>query len=603
MTNQELNSYIKHYLENDKTHSAIMLTGDWGSGKSYYIQHELIPFLNSNAVNRCVTVSLYGLSDLSEISKSIYLELKGKNKPVKRFRSFIDKILKKRSKEIVAYGKIAGVTLLKGLFNRGGLELNAPDKVMEELYQSIDLSGKLLIIEDAERSKIQMSDLLGYINSLVETDSVKVLVVANEDAILNYEESEPDKEGKTQKLPTPETAEYLKTKEKTISDTIIFEGNQEDAIRNIIKAFKNEKLSRYDNEESIHEISVLLGLFHCRNLRTFTYACQKISDILDLLDRDCEAEQIDCIFHSVLKLSCQIKTGVFPEWTSSGQLSMDLSSRNYPLYRFCYDYIRWQIFNPDTVEKAFAEHKKFKLYDTDSGRQDEDLRVLGNYYIQPEDVVLNTLKNIELRLDNAEDIPFYTYGQLAIYLVKLHTVLDFDYGNCKRKMVENIRGRSDNVDGEILFLFGDDLFSEEERVQYKQFQAEVVASLNEKPDNIYGFQYSPDELSAYYKSIATDCANIKYGRVFISRFDVDKLIDMFVDCNAEQIHNFRGILFAVYRNAAKKSFVEADVTTMHELQYKLNVALNSERFSKDRIVLLQIKYLIDNLKSFTEQIA
>jgi len=93
MTNHELNSYIKHYLENDKTHSAIMLTGDWGSGKSYYIQHELIPFLNSNNVDRCVTVSLYGLSDLSEISKSVFLELKAKNKPLKRFRSFLERIL------------------------------------------------------------------------------------------------------------------------------------------------------------------------------------------------------------------------------------------------------------------------------------------------------------------------------------------------------------------------------------------------------------------------------------------------------------------------------------------------------------------------------
>ena len=65
MTNYELNKYIRHYLENDKTHSAIMLTGEWGSGKSYYIQHELIPFLNNDGPSRCVTVSLYGLSDIS----------------------------------------------------------------------------------------------------------------------------------------------------------------------------------------------------------------------------------------------------------------------------------------------------------------------------------------------------------------------------------------------------------------------------------------------------------------------------------------------------------------------------------------------------------
>ena len=45
MTNEELNSYILHYLTKDKTNSAIMLTGDWGTGKSYYIQHSLKPFL------------------------------------------------------------------------------------------------------------------------------------------------------------------------------------------------------------------------------------------------------------------------------------------------------------------------------------------------------------------------------------------------------------------------------------------------------------------------------------------------------------------------------------------------------------------------------
>lgn len=34
MTIDEMNKYILHYLKADKTHSAIMLTGAWGSGKS-----------------------------------------------------------------------------------------------------------------------------------------------------------------------------------------------------------------------------------------------------------------------------------------------------------------------------------------------------------------------------------------------------------------------------------------------------------------------------------------------------------------------------------------------------------------------------------------
>lgn len=52
-----------------------MLTGEWGSGKSYYIENELVPFLKEKKAT-AVVVSLYGLSDISTISKSIYMELR-----------------------------------------------------------------------------------------------------------------------------------------------------------------------------------------------------------------------------------------------------------------------------------------------------------------------------------------------------------------------------------------------------------------------------------------------------------------------------------------------------------------------------------------------
>ena len=74
METLELTDHIKNYLENDKTRSAIMLTGPWGCGKSYYIQNTLIPALIKDNVSRCIVVSLYGLKNLESLSKNIYLE-------------------------------------------------------------------------------------------------------------------------------------------------------------------------------------------------------------------------------------------------------------------------------------------------------------------------------------------------------------------------------------------------------------------------------------------------------------------------------------------------------------------------------------------------
>ncbi len=75
MTTNEYNSYIKNYLENDKTQSAIMLTAPWGTGKSYYIRNDLSRFLEENKLSYAI-VSAYGLSSIADINKELFLEIK-----------------------------------------------------------------------------------------------------------------------------------------------------------------------------------------------------------------------------------------------------------------------------------------------------------------------------------------------------------------------------------------------------------------------------------------------------------------------------------------------------------------------------------------------
>lgn len=58
MTNTELTKFIGHYIEHDKTRSAIMLTAPWGAGKSYYIQNELIRSLKDTHVLLCLFTDL-----------------------------------------------------------------------------------------------------------------------------------------------------------------------------------------------------------------------------------------------------------------------------------------------------------------------------------------------------------------------------------------------------------------------------------------------------------------------------------------------------------------------------------------------------------------
>lgn len=77
MNQNELNEYLRRYLEKDKTQSAVMLSAPWGTGKSYYINNVLVPYLNA-CDKKVIVVSLYGLKDIKDISKSIFLETKFK---------------------------------------------------------------------------------------------------------------------------------------------------------------------------------------------------------------------------------------------------------------------------------------------------------------------------------------------------------------------------------------------------------------------------------------------------------------------------------------------------------------------------------------------
>lgn len=591
MTNSELNEYILHYLKEDRTKSAIMLTAGWGTGKSYYIQNELIPFLNAeeNGNHPCIVVSLYGLTSVNEISKSLYME--------SRF-----KFLTKGS-EGMATGKFAVKTVVKGITSFLGVDFSKTEEELQGLYQSVDLSGKLIILEDIERSGINILELLGYVYNLVEEDGVKVLLVANEDEIIKYHYSKPDEHGKTYKIFDEDTAAYLETKEKTVSDTISYCGDINTAISNIILSFENEILSRFATEDQIDDIVTMMTLRENLNLRSFLFACQKISDIYNKLGT-IEEETARTIFFSVLSLSMQIKSGYFPDWDGTDLISIKLGFGNSPLYRFCYDYIRWQEFDNDKVQPAFDAHKKLRLYDKHAeSTYDVDLNILFNYYTHPEIEILTALKNVENRLGNSEDIPIYCYSRLAYCFVVCHTILAFDYTSCRGKMVSNMKQHGKEIDSEILFLNRFEFENEYEKQRFLDF----IQTLREAADTsayvAFDFSYKPEDISSFYNYVVKNGAQATAGHSFISKFDSDKLVNMFFTCTPEQLNNWRGILFAIYRHATKADFLETDRLFMEELIGKINSILPQKHNTMDKILLLQMKSLLKNLGMFIDQLS
>lgn len=274
MTYDEMNSFILNYVNNDKTGRAIMLSGEWGSGKSYYIKNTLKPFIEDKD-RQCVVVSLYGLSSLSEISKAIYIEL----------RTVIKSPTSEVGNTLKIAGKIIGKTIFNGLVSMIGFDIgNIEEKDLQSVYESVNLTNKLIILEDIERTQIDMIELLGYINNMCENDGAKVLLVTNESEFLTtYEKT--DDEGKSIKYYTDSALAYKRAKEKTIGDTIYFVCDYENTIQHIIKSF-GVFLQKYSSSECVADIRDIFYLMSSHNLRAFIYCCQKVEEILIYLSNN-----------------------------------------------------------------------------------------------------------------------------------------------------------------------------------------------------------------------------------------------------------------------------------------------------------------------------
>lgn len=592
MTEMELNSYIKHYLEEDKTHTAIMLTGEWGSGKTYYVENVLAPFLKKdNDKNGCIIISLYGLENISDISKSIYMELRMK-------------ALEKKS-EVKATGKLIAKTIVKGAAGIFGIDINMSENDLQSLYSSIDLSEKLLIFEDLERSNIELTKLLGYINNLVERDGVKVLLVANENEILNMttaSSKNSDKEDKPKSIPE-NIQKYLRIKEKTISDTICFESDYYQAIKNIVGIFDNKKINKIIDEDSdvIEELaSMVRGECH-RNLRTFIFATQKAVDVFNIMEENYDKDFLKCIYFGIISFSSKIKKGKVPVWQGTEYISTLLGTNRNPLFKFCYDYIRWQKIEVDEISKARDAYEEMKLYDRKADRSDKDLQKLYSYYVRTENEVKEVLKNIENRLKDAKDIGFYNYGKLASYLISVSHAIEFDYSKCKERMIQNIRGKGDSIRSDLLFL-PIYVFEEKEKEELEIFWGQISESMNIR-NSQNDFSYNPDEIANLYNYVINEEQRLRKEHEFLSRYNVNRIVEMLFHASAKQIDDFRGVLLAVYEYARKADFIDADVNAMKEILELVQGKINSQDYEIDKIQVQQLNWLCRNLKTFISQMS
>ena len=246
---------INRYISSNETVGAMMVTGNWGSGKSCLVK-QIADEQNKSEEKEyaMVEVSLFGIDSIDTLTKMV-------NKSV----CSVIALSKNDDKTKERTGKLFGV--LKTLTN----ELKEASKVVDgfdkiinlnpfdfiELSDTVTFLGEtsprrlVLIFDDFERCDCPITSLLGVINEYTENKGIKTIIVSDEKKI--------------------EDEVYTEFKEKVIFRTVKLSSDYAKIINYIVSSYVETatgyKQFLIDNEAVILEAFVHSGYNNIRTVR------------------------------------------------------------------------------------------------------------------------------------------------------------------------------------------------------------------------------------------------------------------------------------------------------------------------------------------------
>lgn len=204
-SNKHIEEFLDYYLNVEQSPDyAVLITGCWGSGKTYFIRKylgdekkEIKDFLNDCTKYTVIYVSLFGAKTREEMDKRVLEKLH----PILNSAVF-----KAMPRAVSLVSKIVAEVNTNPVIAIAGEEVSLfADTYFNEKGKS--LKKAVVVFDDVERADMPLPELLGYLNEYVEHLHVPCILLADKE---KWEEAQKCQEDKS-------TLHHLSsTKEKVI---------------------------------------------------------------------------------------------------------------------------------------------------------------------------------------------------------------------------------------------------------------------------------------------------------------------------------------------------------------------------------------------------
>lgn len=592
MYSNEIENVIKGYLENPKSDYAIMIDGEWGVGKTYFITHSLIKIIekieNDNLKKKCAYVSLYGIKSLEEISKEILFQYFATN----------TKKIKSAEKLIMTASNILLTTL--EAIHIDVSKLKNLSSSIEDIISKIDINNWIICFDDLERCNLPINEILGYINRLVEHNNCKVIVLANEKEIgkihlnkrlenkyqvvmsgrkLNLEDDSNDNENfNVEKLQEAtnrlfnEDILYKVIREKVIGYTIKFEPKLDTVYDSIIKKYCSEKEFKKYLDKNKNGILGYLEEFKCNNLRTFNFILGSFFKVFKEMHKTYNDNvYFDKIMNDFLKYIVFISV-YYRNGGSIKKLNLTteigyIKLKNKPYqsikgFKFLEEYCITLNFSVERFSTVVEELKKEYLEEDIQRKKGEAYRQLWDWYNKDDDEIESLVKQLKDEIEKNE-YSFFDYqgiiGQLMVLQYWKHDVGSID--DLIDIMNKNIEKSNEEVNVEKRsFSFEEDSeLCEQYNVYVNKLKFKAMKRNHEikkkEIKNILESDGGINQLTTYCQKHYNDFS-IRNG--FADLLDLELLIDKMNKASVMELRQIKNIFETVYSAANINMFFKDD---------------------------------------------
>ncbi|NLC93356.1 MAG: hypothetical protein GX677_07850 [Treponema sp.] len=470
VNDKEALEIIDDYVS-DKTYNyAVMINGEWGCGKTYFVKNvlnkhffEISRNVKKKERTNAIYISLYGIENLNDISSQVYVHMT----KIRSDNGFIKRIQRwaKRAEPI----KDLGINIAACFIPQLGPLKDV--KLKKAIGSMMSMSNFIFIFDDLERCSVQINEVLGYINNFVEQSNCKVIVVANEKEIgkissnknlevkyqlalcdnIKYPSQNVGATNKKEKsIDIAEIKErvkylfseneiYVLTKEKLIGRTILYQPDIKLVIENLIETICQD-CCYYTVLKNLKELIYnILEKNECSNIRTIQFCFvffDKIGKLKDENIKENSNKYLETLLHDIFRVAIDHKNGAKKFVFNESDFG-DIGKEKNPFctvqsFRFTYDYIYDATFCGEYIVEVL---NKFVESVNERERQNNDpINILEQYWLMENDEIETAIKSLIMKLENNEyDVNKYKRILSLLYKIKdlERSLVDVNHGDAR----------------------------------------------------------------------------------------------------------------------------------------------------------------------------